>query len=54
MKLVLVLRLPVCEIKDDDIIEYVIKPEDFGFERCSKDDLVGGDPSFNAKITIQF
>ena len=41
----------VCEIKDDDIIEYVIKPEDFGFERCSKDDLVGGDPDFNAKIT---
>ncbi len=41
----------VCEIKDDDIIEYVIKPEDFGFERCFKDDLVGGDPDFNAKIT---
>ena len=29
----------------------MIKPEDFGFERCSKDDLVGGDPDFNAKIT---
>jgi anthranilate phosphoribosyltransferase len=29
----------------------VIKPEDFGFERCSKDDLKGGTPEENAKIT---
>jgi anthranilate phosphoribosyltransferase len=30
----------------------VIKPEDFGFERCSKDDLKGGTPQENAKITL--
>lgn len=41
----------VCEIKGDDIIDYVIEPEEFGFEKCSKNDLVGGDPSFNANIT---
>ena len=41
----------VCEIKGGDIIDYVIEPEEFGFEKCSKNDLVGGDPSFNANIT---
>lgn len=28
-----------------------IKPEDFGFERCEKADLVGGSPEENAQIT---
>ena len=30
---------------------YVIKPEDFGMERCTKADLVGGQPEENAHIT---
>ena len=29
-----------------------ITPEDFGFERCSKEDLKGGSPEENAKITL--
>ena len=41
----------VCEIKDGWFKSYVIKPEDFGFERCSKDDLKGGSPQDNAQIT---
>ena len=41
----------VAEIKDGEITKYEIKPEDFGFERCSKEDLVGGDPEENAQIT---
>ena len=41
----------VCEIKDGWFKSYVIKPEDFGFERCSKDDLKGGSPQENAQIT---
>ena len=41
----------VCEIKDGWFESYVIKPEDFGFERCSKDDLKGGSPQDNAQIT---
>ena len=41
----------VCEIKDGWFKSYVIKPEDFGFKRCAKDDLKGGTPSENAQIT---
>ncbi len=41
----------VCEFKDGWMKNYVIKPEDFGFERCTKVDLVGGLPEENAKIT---
>ena len=42
----------ICEIKDGWYKTYIIKPEDFGFERCTKDDLKGGDPAENAKITL--
>ena len=41
----------ICEIKDGWYKTYVVKPEDFGFERCTKDDLVGGTPEENARIT---
>ena len=41
----------ICEIKDGWFKSYVIKPEDFGFERCTKDDLKGGTPDDNARIT---
>jgi anthranilate phosphoribosyltransferase len=41
----------ICEIKDGWYKTYVIKPEDFGFTRCSKQELVGGTPEENAKIT---
>ena len=41
----------ICEIKDGWFKSYTIKPEDFGFERCTKDDLKGGSPAENAQIT---
>jgi len=42
----------VAELKEDGTIEkYVIKPEDFGLVRGSKDDIVGGTPEENAQIT---
>ena len=41
----------VCEIRDGWFKSYVITPEDFGFTRCTKDDLRGGTPEENAKIT---
>lgn len=42
----------VCEFKDGWFKSYTIAPEDFGMERCTKDDLVGGTPEENAQITI--
>lgn len=42
----------VCEFKDGWFKSYVIKPEDFGFVRCEKSDLVGGSPEENAEITL--
>lgn len=41
----------VCEFADGEYKSYVIKPEDFGFERCEKSDLTGGTPAENAAIT---
>ena len=41
----------ICEIREGWFKSYVIKPEDFGFETCSKDELKGGSPKENAKIT---
>ena len=41
----------VCKFSEGDTKTYTIQPEDFGFERCSKEDLVGGDPQENAAIT---
>jgi anthranilate phosphoribosyltransferase len=41
----------ICEFTDGKYITYVIKPEDFGFERCFKEDLVGGTAAENAQIT---
>ncbi len=41
----------ICEIKDGWFKSYTIKPEDFGFERCTKDALKGGTPDDNARIT---
>ena len=42
----------ICEFKDGWFKSYTITPEDFGMERCTKDDLVGGTPEENAQITI--
>lgn len=41
----------VCEIRDGWFKSYMITPEEFGFERCTKEDLKGGTPEENAKIT---
>lgn len=41
----------VAEVRGEHITHYTIKPEDFGFERVDKDELLGGTPQENAKIT---
>ena len=41
----------VCEIRDGWFQSYEITPEQFGYTRCSKEELVGGTPEKNAEIT---
>ena len=41
----------VCEIKDGWFQSYEIVPEQFGYTRCSKEELQGGTPEENAAIT---
>ena len=41
----------VCEVRDGFIKTYDIEPEQFGIERCKKEDLLGGTPAENAEIT---
>ena len=42
----------VCDFGGGEYKTYTIQPEDFGFERASKDDIVGGTPAENARITM--
>ena len=46
-------RTTVCEIKDGIFRSYEIEPEQFGFKKCSKEELVGGTPEENAKIMFR-
>jgi anthranilate phosphoribosyltransferase len=41
----------VCEVRNGTFKSYVIEPEQFGLTRCKKEDLVGGMPAENARIT---
>ena len=42
----------ICEIKNGWFKSYTITPEEFGFARCKKEDLRGGTPMENARITL--
>jgi anthranilate phosphoribosyltransferase len=42
----------ICEIRDGWYKTFVAAPEDFGLERCAREDLRGGTPEENAKITL--
>lgn len=41
----------VCEVVDGNYKTYEIEPEQFGMKKCKKEDLLGGTPQENAKIT---
>lgn len=41
----------VCEIRDGKFTTYELTPEQFGYTRCDKAELVGGTPEENAEIT---
>lgn len=42
----------ICEINNGWFKSYTIKPDNFGFAYCKKEDLKGGTPAENAKITL--
>lgn len=42
----------VCEIRDGWFQSYELTPEQFGYTRCSKEELQGGSPQENAAITL--
>ena len=42
----------ICEFRDGWFKTSTITPEEFGFERCTKADLMGGTPQENAQITL--
>ncbi len=42
----------VCEIENGTFKSYEITPEQYGFVRCKKEELLGGTPEENAKNTI--
>ena len=42
----------ISELKHGEIENYEILPEDFGFERCKKEELLGGDSETNARIAL--
>lgn len=41
----------VCEVRGGEFTTYEMFPEEYGLNRCSKDELVGGTPQENAEIT---
>jgi len=41
----------VCEVRNGAFKSYTLEPEQFGFTRCNKEDLLGGTPAENAQIT---
>lgn len=43
----------IAEIKGGSVTRYTLSPEEFGFERCFIEELVGGDPADNAAMTRQ-
>jgi len=41
----------ICELRDNNFKSYTLEPEQFGFNKCKKEELLGGTPAENAQIT---
>lgn len=41
----------ICEIRNGEIKDMTINPEDFGFKKAPLDEIIGGTPAENAQIT---
>lgn len=42
----------ISELKNGKVKNYNITPEDFGFKRCRREDILGGDSEINARIAL--
>lgn len=42
----------ICEVSENGLNSFFLTPEQLGFKRCKKEDLVGGSPEVNAKIAM--
>ena len=49
----LVSKTKVSELKDKEVNTYYIQPEDFNMRSCHAEDLRGGSPEENARITLR-
>lgn len=45
-------KTTICEFENGWFKTYVLDPTEYGFEMCTKEDLVGGTPEENAQITL--
>lgn len=43
----------VAELMNGKIVTYVTNPEDWGVTKATKEEIAGGDGSYNARITIE-
>ena len=43
----------VAEVKGGKVVQYVIDPQDYGFQRGSREEYQGGTPEENAQITLE-
>lgn len=43
-------RTTICEVNHGQVNSFFLDPHQFGFEYCKPEELVGGDPTFNAEI----
>lgn len=46
-------KTTVCEVNNGRVNSFFLDPHQFGFEYCTPEDLVGGDPAHNADIARQ-
>ncbi len=42
----------ICELRDGNVIEYIFDPTEYGFNKCIKSDLVGGNIEENKQIAL--
>jgi anthranilate phosphoribosyltransferase len=45
-------KTTVCEVNNGQVNSFFLDPHQFGFEFCKPEELIGGDPAFNAEIAL--